>query len=159
VAASTGVALENARLFDETQRLLKETEQRNAELAIIHSIQQGMSATLDFRAIVDLVGDKLEEIFHTGILLVGLVDRERGEIQAPYFLQRGKRFEVAPMSVLGQGTRGPCGADAQAPAAQPRSGARGRASSRSSSAYPGHDAHDDQDSSSHLGAPVLAGRK
>src|SRR3989442_376229 len=26
-----GVALENARLFDETQRLLKETEQRNAE--------------------------------------------------------------------------------------------------------------------------------
>src|SRR5205823_14870802 len=32
VAASMGVALENARLFDETQRLLKETEQRNAEL-------------------------------------------------------------------------------------------------------------------------------
>ncbi len=28
VGASMGVALENARLFDETQRLLKETEQR-----------------------------------------------------------------------------------------------------------------------------------
>src|SRR6185312_8120369 len=42
VAASMGVALENARLFDETQRLLKETEQRNAELAVINSIQQGM---------------------------------------------------------------------------------------------------------------------
>ena len=33
IAASMGVALENARLFDETQRLLKETEQRAAELA------------------------------------------------------------------------------------------------------------------------------
>ena len=44
VAASMGVALENARLFDETQRLLKETEQRNAELAVINSIQQGMAA-------------------------------------------------------------------------------------------------------------------
>ena len=33
VAASMGVALENARLFDETQRLFKETEQRAAELA------------------------------------------------------------------------------------------------------------------------------
>ena len=43
VAASMGVALENARLFDETQRLLKETEQRNAELAVINSIQQGMA--------------------------------------------------------------------------------------------------------------------
>ena len=30
VAASMGVALENARLFDETQRLLKETERRSS---------------------------------------------------------------------------------------------------------------------------------
>ncbi len=59
VAASMGVALENARLFDETQRLLKETEQRNAELAVINSIQQGMAGSLDFQGIVDLVGDKL----------------------------------------------------------------------------------------------------
>ena len=43
VAASMGVALENARLFDETQRLLKETEQRAAELAIINSIQEGLA--------------------------------------------------------------------------------------------------------------------
>ena len=38
-----GAALENARLFDETQRLLQETEQRNAELAVINSIQQGIA--------------------------------------------------------------------------------------------------------------------
>jgi GAF domain-containing protein len=57
VAASMGVALENARLFDETQRLLKETEARNAELAVINSIQQAVGAELDFQAIVDTVGD------------------------------------------------------------------------------------------------------
>ena len=57
-----GVALENARLFDETQRLLKETERRNAELAVINSIQQAVSAALDFQAIVDVVGDKLREV-------------------------------------------------------------------------------------------------
>ena len=39
LANSMSVALENARLFDETQRLLKETEQRAAELAIINSVQ------------------------------------------------------------------------------------------------------------------------
>jgi signal transduction histidine kinase/CheY-like chemotaxis protein len=65
VAASMGVALENARLFHETQRLLKETEQRNAELAVINSIQRGVSGSLDFQGIVDLVGDKLREVFHT----------------------------------------------------------------------------------------------
>ena len=35
LASSLGQALENARLFDETRRLLSETEQRNAELAVI----------------------------------------------------------------------------------------------------------------------------
>src|SRR6476661_4032173 len=38
VASSMGVALENARLFDETQRLFKESEQRAAELSIINSV-------------------------------------------------------------------------------------------------------------------------
>ena len=66
IVAGMGVALENARLFAETQRLLKETEQRNAELAVINSIQQGMAGELDFQAIVDLVGDKLREVFGSG---------------------------------------------------------------------------------------------
>ena len=65
VASSMGVALENARLFDETQRLLKETEQRAAEMAVINSIQQGIAGELDFQAIVDLVGDKLREVLKT----------------------------------------------------------------------------------------------
>ena len=61
IASSMGVALQSARLFDETQRLLKETEQRNAELAVINSIQQGMAGSLDFNGIVDLVARTLDE--------------------------------------------------------------------------------------------------
>ena len=53
------VALENARLFDETQRLLKETEQRAAELAIINSVQKGLASKLEMQDIYDLVGDKI----------------------------------------------------------------------------------------------------
>ena len=53
------VALENARLFAETQRLLNETQQRNAELAVINSVQQGLVAQLDMQGIYDLVGDKI----------------------------------------------------------------------------------------------------
>ncbi len=63
VANSMSVALENARLFDETQRLLKETEQRNAELAVINSVQGALAAKLDIQAIYDAVGDKVGEIF------------------------------------------------------------------------------------------------
>ena len=63
LANSMSVALENARLFDETQRLLKETEQRNAELAIINSVQEGLASKLEMQAIYDLVGDKIREMF------------------------------------------------------------------------------------------------
>ena len=57
------MALENARLFDETQRLLTETNERAAELAIINSVQQGLAAKLDMQSMYDLVGDKIQEIF------------------------------------------------------------------------------------------------
>ena len=47
------VALENARLFDETQRLLKDTDERAAELAIINSVQEGLASKLEMQAIYD----------------------------------------------------------------------------------------------------------
>ena len=37
LASNMGVALENARLFEETKRLLNETQQRNVELAILNA--------------------------------------------------------------------------------------------------------------------------
>jgi hypothetical protein len=44
LANSMSVALESARLFDETQRLFKAEQERVAELQIINSIQQGLAA-------------------------------------------------------------------------------------------------------------------
>ncbi|HEX6974270.1 MAG TPA: GAF domain-containing protein, partial [Vicinamibacterales bacterium] len=99
VVASMGVALENARLFDETQRLLKETEQRNAELAVINSIQQGVAGSLDFQRIVDLVGDKLREVFDTGDMGIRWLDEKTGEILCLYEYEHGTRLHPAPFKV------------------------------------------------------------
>jgi GAF domain-containing protein/DNA-binding response OmpR family regulator/tetratricopeptide (TPR) repeat protein len=99
VAASMGVALENARLFDETQRLLKETEQRNAELAVINSIQDGMAAELDFQAIVDLVGDKIREVFGVGDLGIRWWDEKTGLAHFLYEYEHGKRLTLAPLKI------------------------------------------------------------
>ena len=105
LANSMSVALENARLFDETQRLLKETEQRNAELAIVNSVQKGLAAELDFQAIIDLVGDKIAEIFHTGYMYLALHDRATNLVTMPYYLEHGERFPVEPFP-LGVGLTG-----------------------------------------------------
>ena len=96
VAGSLGAALENARLFDETQRLLKETEQRAAELAVINSIQQGMAAKLDFQAIVDLVGDKLREVFGTGDIGIRWYDEKTNLSHYLYDYEHGKRLTIPP---------------------------------------------------------------
>src|SRR5205807_3511524 len=92
VANSMSVALENARLFDETQRLLKETEQRAAELAVINRIQEGMAAELDFQEIIDLVGDKLREVFNTGDIGIRWYDPESNLTHFLYEYEHGVRL-------------------------------------------------------------------
>ena len=103
IAGSMGVALENARLFDETQRLLKETEQRAAELSVINSVQKGLASKLDMQAIYDLVGDKIRDIFKTEVVYIAIRNSNKVEqIDFPYYLDRDKRLSLEPVK-LGQG--------------------------------------------------------
>ena len=89
---SMSVALENARLFDETNRLLKETEQRTAELAIINSVQEGLASKLDIQSIYDLVGDKIRDVFDTQGICISYYNRQTNVITNPYYLFRSKRI-------------------------------------------------------------------
>ncbi|MEO8229790.1 MAG: GAF domain-containing protein [Chloroflexota bacterium] len=104
VASSMGIALENARLFAETRRLLAETDQRAAELAIITAVQEGLAAELDMQAMYDLVGDKIQEIFDAQVVDIGILDRGTGLINFPYTIERSVRFP--DMSMPSSGFRG-----------------------------------------------------
>ncbi len=99
VAAGMAVALDNARLFDETQRLLKETAQRNAELAVINSIQQGMAGSLDFEHIIELVGDKLRTVFDSENLAITWREPATGLGHMLYAVQHGERVHPPPVQV------------------------------------------------------------
>jgi len=93
IAASMGVALENARLFDETKRLLAETDQRAAELAVINEIGEALARQLEFEQIIDLVGDRLRSIFGTPIVVIALYDQATRRIEFPYSVDQGERIE------------------------------------------------------------------
>jgi hypothetical protein len=69
---------ECAALRRDAAALFKESEQRAAELAIINSVQEGLAAQLDFQAIIDLVGDKIREIFKTRDMSIALYDKGTG---------------------------------------------------------------------------------
>jgi len=101
LASSMGVALENARLFDETKRLLTETDQRAAELAIINSVQDGLAAELDMQAMYDLVGDKIQAIFDAQVVDIGVFDIDGQVFRFPYTIERGVRFPDEPIELIG----------------------------------------------------------
>ena len=106
IASNLGVALENARLFDETKRLLAETNERAAELAIINSVQQGLAAKLDMQSMYDLVGDKIAEIFDADGRCRSLAfDVERDETMRHFRIERGVRRRRTPIDLRYQRLR------------------------------------------------------
>ncbi|MBL0335627.1 MAG: hypothetical protein IPP73_10090 [Chitinophagaceae bacterium] len=90
------VALENARLFDETNRLLKETEQRTGELAVINSVQEGLVREMDMQAIYDLVGNRICELFDTQTVLIRTFDHDKGNEIWRFVIEKGERLYSEP---------------------------------------------------------------
>ncbi len=103
VASSMGVALENARLFTETKRLLAETDQRAAELAVVNEIGQALAKQLDFRGIIDLVGERLGPILAAHTLSIAIHHPGTDVISFPYSTEAGIRESDNPDLRLGEG--------------------------------------------------------
>jgi GAF domain-containing protein/CheY-like chemotaxis protein len=101
IAASLGAALENAHLFAETQRLLSETEERNAELAIVNAVQVALASTLDVRTICELIGEKVREVFHVEVVDIVTYDEDAGLLSMPYSWERGDRSVFSPRAPYG----------------------------------------------------------
>src|SRR5438552_8458169 len=94
LANSMSVALENARLFDETNRLLKETEQRTAELAVINSVQDGLAKELDTQGIYDLVGDRLQQLFSAQAVIIASFNLTTRTEYFNYVFENGEKFDL-----------------------------------------------------------------
>ncbi|MBI5353584.1 MAG: GAF domain-containing protein [Chloroflexi bacterium] len=96
IASSMGVALENARLFDETQRLVSETQRRATELAVLNSVQQGLASRPDLQGTIDMVGDKIREVFNTGDVGIRWYEAETGMIHYPYEYEHYELLRIPP---------------------------------------------------------------
>ena len=94
LAGSLSVALENARLVHETR-------QRNAELALINGVQAAIAGELDPQAIYDRVGDKLQAVFDAQVVSISVHDEASGLLTFPYVIERGERLEQHPIELIG----------------------------------------------------------
>ncbi|HEU5363594.1 MAG TPA: GAF domain-containing protein, partial [Gaiellaceae bacterium] len=94
IAGSLGVALENAQLVHETR-------QRNAELALINSVQEAIAGELDPQAIYDLVGDRIRDVFDAQVVGISMYDEVNGVLEYPYVIEKDARLDVEPTPVVG----------------------------------------------------------
>jgi GAF domain-containing protein len=98
-ADQAAIAIQNVRLFTETQRLLKETEHRAAELAFLNSVQQGLASQLDIQGIFELVGDEIQRVLAANAVVLATFDLERDLIVRHYIHERGQRLYVEPRPI------------------------------------------------------------
>ncbi len=94
LAGSLSVALENARL-------VQETRQRNAELALVNSVQDALAGELELQSIYDVVGDKIQEVFDAQVVDIAILDESDGLVHFPYTIERGQRLDDMPLPVEG----------------------------------------------------------
>jgi GAF domain-containing protein/DNA-binding response OmpR family regulator len=85
----------------ERTRLIDETRQRNAELALINDIQRGLAQNLEMQAMYDLVGDRIRNIFDAQVVDIAFVDRDIGAMRSVYMVERGERLPDEPFEIVG----------------------------------------------------------
>jgi signal transduction histidine kinase len=95
-AQLASIALDNARLFEETQQRLR-------ELAAINSIGQALASQLEVSAVIDLVGEKLRELFGAQNIYVALHDPQTNLIHFPYYWEVDHREISEEPLIFGQG--------------------------------------------------------
>lgn len=77
LANSMSVALQNARLFNETQ-------QRAAEMATVTKVSNALASQLDLDALIQMVGDLMRELFDANIVFLAFLDKDKEMINFPY---------------------------------------------------------------------------
>jgi signal transduction histidine kinase/DNA-binding response OmpR family regulator len=95
IAGVLSVAIENARLIEETR-------QRAAELETVNSVGRALAERLDLGALIDLVGERMRETFDADIVYVALHDPGSDLIRFPYYSELGHRMGEDPIP-LGEG--------------------------------------------------------
>ena len=90
IANQAGVAIENARLFEENRRQVE-------ELSVLHALSRAVTGQLDRAALVEAIHAQVARVLDVGNMLVVLHDEERRELEVVLRLVDGARDTQAPL--------------------------------------------------------------
>ena len=84
LAAYTSIALDNSSAYSRINEREQEVRERAAELATINRITQALSTELDINALIQTIGQQVQEVFRAPIAYVSLLDRKTMMLHFPY---------------------------------------------------------------------------
>jgi PAS domain S-box-containing protein len=96
VADQLSLALENARLFQETQR-------RAEELAVLNELGNELSTKLDPKGIADVIYKYTSRLMSTKNFYIALYDEKNDEKSYPLAYEEGQLLDLKPSKVTGRG--------------------------------------------------------
>ncbi len=70
-------------------------DERAVELALINSVQEGLSSKYEMQAIYDLVGDKLRDTFNAQVVMISRYDPLTHRVYHHYAIERGKHIQIS----------------------------------------------------------------
>jgi len=100
ICNQAAVAIQNARLFAETERLFAETQKRSTEISILYDLGVGLRQVLDESRLIDVTFENITRLIKTETVVVALVDEEG--YMTEHIHENGLRQE--PVIAVRQGT-------------------------------------------------------
>jgi len=94
IASNMGTAIQNVRLFEETQRLLTQTDQRATELQIINNIGQTLTEGGDLENMIQRVGERIQEALSVNNIAISIHDKETEHVIAHYMVRNGEHMKL-----------------------------------------------------------------
>jgi GAF domain-containing protein len=90
IANHVAVALENARLF-------RETEQRAEELSVVNRVAQVVSQMLELDDLYSAVHEQIQRAIVSDAFYIAIYNREDETINFPYLVDEGERYIIDPI--------------------------------------------------------------
>lgn len=84
------IAIENARLFGESDRRIR-------LLAALNQMGQAVSSTLDRTALLEEIHRQISQVMEASNFYIALYDEEKGEVTFPFAIEKGERQQWEPM--------------------------------------------------------------
>jgi GAF domain-containing protein len=89
LAQQAAIAVENARLFEETQ-------ERAEELAVLNDMARDLSAEMNINAIAETANRYVNRLIETTNFFIALLDERKDQVSFPIFIEKNQRISVPP---------------------------------------------------------------